>query len=80
MARNDAQMLAVPDPAAMRLACSSKETPAPQQVTELEFCPNCGVRVTSLDLKTNHCFKCNKVLNANRGAPSAQRLDTLGLK
>jgi hypothetical protein len=80
MARNDAQMLVVPDPVAVLLACGSKEAPAVQQVTELEFCPNCGVRITALDLKMNHCFKCNKVLNANRGAPNAQRLDTLGLK
>ncbi len=80
MARNDAQMLAVPDPAAIRLACGSKEAPAAQQMPELEFCPNCGVRVTPLDLKTNHCFKCNKVLNANRDAPLLQRLNTLTVK
>lgn len=80
MARNDAQMLAVPDPAAMQLACGSKEAPAAQQVTELEFCPNCGVRVMPLDLKMNHCFKCNKVLNANRDVPLLQRPDTLTVK
>jgi len=70
MARNDAQMLVVPGPGTMRRVSSSEEDPKPTHSAEPVFCPNCGARLMPFDLKLNHCFRCNSVLDTEDKTPN----------
>lgn len=79
MGRSDARQLKVPEglippdreeqseAQPVQEEAAEPESPPPseaQPVAELEACPHCGVRLSSLDLKTNHCFKCNAMLTS----------------
>ena len=79
MARNDARLLTVPDPRTVGRAIGTSEQEATASKKPV-FCPQCGVRVMAFDLKLNHCFRCNSLLDETREEKSTPRHDPLTLK
>jgi hypothetical protein len=79
MGRSDARLLKVPEgPRPQKPEETREAQPVPEQTVEpsppppsevqppveLTECPHCGARLSSLDIKTNHCFRCNAVLSS----------------
>ncbi|GEM_PF-2119897 len=79
MGRSDARLLKVPEGLTpQKPKESEKAQPVPEQTAEpsspppsevqppveLTECPRCGARLSALDIKTNHCFRCNAVLTS----------------
>ena len=86
MGRSDANLLSVPkretaqsqadaaegdDAQEMPVAEAVETEPISTQV-QLERCPHCGRALSSIDIKTNHCFQCGAMLiEATPDRPSA---------
>lgn len=75
MGRNDVDLLNLPlNPRASQPA-PAEEEPEPGQPQDqesqappplkrvLEHCPQCGIKLSPLDIKTNKCFKCWSILD-----------------